>query len=69
MKLKKGDIALARAVKVEQWIREKNGRIPIKEHGKREISIFKKGSDWLQEAFLNHNFRVINKALRALSCT
>ena len=62
-------LALAQvwAILVGQWIAQKVKSIPIKKHGRRNISIFKIGLDFLtQKLFRNNDLQM---QIRFLSCT
>lgn len=52
------------------YLHQKHKQITIKKHGRRAVSLFTYGLDFLTEAFINKIKQVINKALNLfLSCT
>lgn len=61
-------VALVWAVRVGQW-RKRLRPIRIKKHGRRAVSVFRLGLDYLRQALLRHDWAALRPAFHVLSCT
>ncbi len=61
-------VALLWAVKVGLW-RQERRPIPVKKHGRRSVSLFRYGLDYLRGCLLWRDEPALRPALRVLSCT
>lgn len=61
-------LALVWALKVGLW-RARQQAIRIKKHGRKAVSLFRYGLDYLQEHLLNRNGHALRPAFQVLSCT
>lgn len=61
-------LALLWSMKVGQW---RHGRcaIKVKPHGRRSVSMFRYGLDYLRERLLRHDWAELRPAFHLLSCT
>jgi hypothetical protein len=61
-------LALLWCVKVGLWHQQQHP-IPIKKHGRRSVSLFRYGLDYLRRGLLWHDVPTLSPAFRLLSCT
>ena len=61
-------VALLWCVKVGLW-RHEQRPIPVKKHGRRSVSLFRYGLDYLRQSLLGHDPPALRLAFRLLSCT
>lgn len=61
-------LALLWSVKVGCW-RHRKRAITVKKHGRRSVSLFRSGLDYLRERLLRHDWAALRPAYHLLSCT
>jgi hypothetical protein len=61
-------VALVWAIKVSQW-RSRAKPIALKRHGRRAVSVFRHGLDYLRRHLIYHNRQALIPAFQVLSCT